>query len=448
MELNLISGLPLSATATELLGKIERKEAVVGIVGLGYVGLPLALCFIECGYTVLGFDTDASKIEMLAKGDSYIKHIGADRVAAAAATGRLKATDDFSKAADADALILCVPTPLGKHMEPDVSYIVATMDSLEPHLRAGQLLSLESTTYPGTTNDLLRPRVENRGLVVGEDYFLAFSPEREDPGNANFSTSTIPKLVGGTTPGCSAVAETLYRAVIKNVVSVTSTQVAEMAKLFENTFRSVNIGLVNELKIICDRLGIDVWEVIDAAATKPFGFMPFYPGPGLGGHCIPIDPFYLTWKAKEVGIHTHFIELAGEINSRMPEYVCEKVSEALNEKGLAVSRSKILVLGAAYKKDIDDMRESPSLEIIELLMSRGAKVDYSDPHIPQLPKTRRHNIPLQSVDLTPQILREYDCAILVTDHKAFDYYMIGTHSKLVVDTRGKFREKCGNVVAA
>ena len=433
---------------TILIQKIESKEAVVGIVGLGYVGLPLALCFIEAGYSVVGFDTDASKIELLRKGESYIKHIGAERVATAVATGRFQATGDFDLAAKPDALILCVPTPLGAHMEPDVSFIVSTMDSLEPHLRAGQLLSLESTTYPGTTDDLLRPRVEGRGFVVGQDYFLAFSPEREDPGNKSFSTSTIPKLVGGTTPACSSVAEALYRAVIKNVVGVSSTQVAEMAKLFENTFRSVNIGLVNELKVICHRMGIDVWEVIDAAATKPFGFMPFYPGPGLGGHCIPIDPFYLTWKAKEVGIHTHFIELAGEINSRMPEYVCEKIVAALNQKGLAVSRAHVLVLGVAYKRDIDDLRESPSLEIIEHLLSLGAEVDYSDPHIPMLPNTRKHKLDLQSIELSPATLRSYDCVVLVTDHGAFDYDMISENSRMIVDSRGRFRDRMCNVVAA
>ncbi len=438
----------LAPSAQRLLDRIESREAVVGIVGLGYVGLPLALCFAEQGFTVIGFDTDAAKVEMLGRGESYIQHIGAKRVAAAAASKRLLATGDFSQASKVDAIILCVPTPLGKHMEPDVSYIVKTMESLEPHLAEGQLLSLESTTYPGTTEDLLKPIIEGRGFTIGKNYFLTFSPEREDPGNKNYSTSTIPKLVGGVTEAGTEVAVALYRTVIGNVVPVGSPQVAEMAKLFENTFRSVNIGLVNELKIVCDKLGIDVWEVIDAAATKPFGFMPFYPGPGLGGHCIPIDPFYLTWKAKEVGIHTHFIELAGEINSRMPEYVCEKVGDALNEAGVAVSRARILILGVAYKRDIDDLRESPALEIMEILGKRGATLEYSDPHIPRIPKTRRHNLPYRSIKLSPEKLHSYDCVVLVTDHSDFDYEMIRRYSAMIVDTRGKFRDRDCNVIAA
>lgn len=437
-----------SSAALEFLAKIEAKQLRVGIVGLGYVGLPLALCFAENGYSVLGFDTDPAKIAALERGECYIKHIGPERVRKALDSGLLCATTKYDDAKHADALLLCVPTPLGKHLEPDMSYIESTMDTLAPHLRAGQLLCLESTTYPGTTNELLRPRVEERGLTIGRDFFLAFSPEREDPGNPTFSTSTIPKLVGGATASCREVACTLYSRAIANVVGVESPEVAEMAKLFENTFRSVNIGLVNELKLICEGLGIDVWSVIDAASSKPFGFMRFNPGPGLGGHCIPIDPFYLTWKAKEVGIHTHFIELAGEINSKMPDHVVERAVNALDRRGKAASRSSFLVLGAAYKKDIDDLRESPALEIIELLLGRGANVDYSDPHIPEIPKTRKYDLKMRSKSLSQEMLKGYDCVILVTDHSAFDYPMIAKHAQLIVDSRGCFRHGGENVVSA
>jgi UDP-N-acetyl-D-glucosamine dehydrogenase len=431
-----------------LLEKIRTKEAIIGIAGLGYVGLPLMLRFAEAGFRVLGFDIDASKVGLINRGESYIKHIGTARVATARNAGNFEATADFSRAAGADALIICVPTPLGDHQEPDLSFVVNTLNSLLPHLRKGQMVSLESTTYPGTTESELRPRIEKQGLRIGEDIFLVFSPEREDPGNPRFTTSTIPKVVGGSTPACLEAGTALYGNVIEKVVPVSSTQAAEMTKLLENIYRAVNIGLVNELKIVADRMGIDIWEVIDAATTKPFGFTPFYPGPGLGGHCIPIDPFYLTWKAKEYGIDTRFIELAGQVNTKMPEWVVGKVIDALNGVGKPLKGAKVLVLGIAYKKNIDDMRESPSVEIMELLHARGAAVSYSDPHVPAFPKMRRHHFDLTSVDISPVLLSGMDCVLVATDHDAFDYDLIQKNSRLIVDTRGRYRRKYANVVKA
>ncbi|MDD1416855.1 nucleotide sugar dehydrogenase, partial [Dolichospermum sp. ST_con] len=342
-----------------LLARIQSKQSVIGIVG--YVGLPLSLRFAEVGFSVLGFDIDPIKVEKLNHGDSYIQHIGAERVFKCWEQGKLEATTDFSRASEVDVLILCVPTPLGKHQEPDLSFVINTLNSLISYLRIGQIISLESTTYPGTTEEELRPLIENKGLTIGQDFFLVYSPEREDPGNRKYSTQTIPKIVGGTTKNCLEVGTSLYQSIVDRVISVSSTKVAEMVKILENIYRSVNIGLVNELKIVADSMGIDIWEVIDAAATKPFGFMPFYPGPGLGGHCIPIDPFYLTWKAKEYGINTRFIELAGEINTNMPYWVVSKIMNALNDRDKHLKNSKILVLGVAYKKNIDDVRESPSV---------------------------------------------------------------------------------------
>lgn len=431
-----------------IIEKIRSKEALVGIIGLGYVGLPLMLRFTEAGFSVIGFDIDASKVEMLNRGESYIKHIAAEKVSSACATGRFVATTDFARATEADALILCVPTPLGGHQEPDISFVITTMESLLPYLRKGQIVSLESTTYPGTTDEELLPRIEGRGLKVGEDIFLLFSPEREDPGNVDFTTSTIPKVVGGTTQSCLETGVALYGSIIEKIVPVSSTKTAEMTKLLENIYRAVNIGLVNELKIVADRMGIDIWEVIGAAATKPFGFTAFYPGPGLGGHCIPIDPFYLTWKAKEYGVHTRFIELAGQVNTRMPEWVVGKVMDALNESGKSLKGAQVVVLGIAYKKNIDDMRESPAVELMELLSAKGAEVSYSDPYVPVFPKMRKHLFDLASVELSPEFLSSADCVLVATDHDVFDYAMIQKHSRLIIDTRGRYRGELKNVVKA
>jgi UDP-N-acetyl-D-glucosamine dehydrogenase len=405
------------------------------------------LRFREVGYRVLGVDIDSEKVNKLNAGQSYIGHIRPESIAGARADG-FEATTDFSRSRTADALIICVPTPLDRHHEPDLSFVINTVESLVPHLRPGQVMSLESTTYPGTTDEELKPRIEARGLTVGQDYFLVFSPEREDPANPDFKTQTIPKVCGGCTPACLEVGQALYGQVIDRVVPVSSTRVAEMTKLLENIHRAVNIGLVNEMKMICDRMGIDVHEVIRAASTKPFGFVPYYPGPGLGGHCIPIDPFYLTWKAREYGVHTRFIELAGEVNSAMPEWVVSKVAEALNDRQKAIRGSRILILGIAYKKDVDDMRESPSLEIMELLRAKGAGIAYSDPHIPVFPKLREHSFDLRSVPLAPASLAGYDCIVIATDHKAFDYDLIRRHATLVVDARGVYPERAENVVGA
>jgi UDP-N-acetyl-D-glucosamine dehydrogenase len=426
-------------TKDALVQKLNSREAVIGIVGLGYVGLPLMLRYTEVGYKVLGFDIDQKKVDRLNAGKTYIEHIGAAGIAEAVKKG-FEATTDFMRAGEADALILCVPTPLDEHLEPDLSYVLDTTEELLPAMRAGQVVSLESTTYPGTTDEELLPRIESRDLRVGEDVFLVYSPEREDPGNPNFNTRTIPKVCGGVTEACREVGMALYGQTIDQVVPVSSTRTAEMVKLLENIHRAVNIGLVNEMKMVADRMGIDIFEVIQAAATKPFGFVPYYPGPGLGGHCIPIDPFYLTWKAREYGINTRFIELAGEINRSMPEYVVRRTADALNTKKKSVHGSRILVLGLAYKKDVDDSRESPSAELLELYKEKGAHIDYSDPHIAVFPKKRDYEFDLHSVELTPESIASYDCLVLATNHSAFDYEMIRESAQLIIDTRGVYKE--------
>lgn len=422
----------------QFLDLTQSRKAKVGILGLGYVGIPLALCLGRVGFEILGFDVVQERIDQLNGGTSPIKHIRNAEIAGLRDAG-FEATLDFDRVAECEALIICVPTPLNKFREPDLSFITATMERIAPHLRAGQLLSLESTTWPGTTKEVLLPFVEQQNLTVGEDFFLAYSPEREDPGNANFNTQTIPKVVGGHTLNCLEAAKVLYAAFIDQVVPVSSTQTAEMVKLLENIHRSINIGLVNEMKIVADAMDLDIFEVIDAAKTKPFGFTAYYPGPGIGGHCIPIDPFYLTWKAREFGLHTRFIELAGEINADMPEYVVEKTVRALNDRGKSLNGAKVLALGIAYKKDVDDMRESPSVFVMELLRDWGADVAYSDPNVPVFPVMREHSFDLTSVDLTPQKIAEYDAVILLTDHSEFDYEMIRQNAALLVDTRGKFR---------
>jgi UDP-N-acetyl-D-glucosamine dehydrogenase len=420
-----------------LLARIAARRARVGIIGLGYVGLPLACTFAEGGFPVLGFDADAAKVDALAAGRSYIHHLPATRIGALA--GRLVATTDPARLAGCDAILICVPTPLTAAREPDLSYVVQSAEAVARALRPGQLVVLESTTYPGTTDEVVRPLLEAGGLVVGRDVFLAFSPEREDPANGRFTTRSIPKLVGGTTPACTRVATALYEAVVERVVPVGSTRVAEAAKILENTYRSVNIALVNELKVLFDRMGIDVWEVIDAAATKPFGFTRFEPGPGLGGHCIPVDPFYLAWKARQHDATTRFIELAGEINTAMPEWVLRKLVEALNRRGRALRGARILVLGVAYKRDVDDTRESPALFLLDLLQRQGARVAYHDPYVPALGRFRKYDFALRSVPLTSRALARSDATLVLTDHSCFDAAFIVRHSRLVVDTRNMTR---------
>lgn len=436
-----------SAYLEQLCAKLRDRTAVIGIVGLGYVGLPLMLRYAAVGFKVLGIDIDGAKVDKLNRGISYINHISARDIDQARAAG-FEATSDFSRAGEPDALIICVPTPLNAYREPDLSFVLDTTDSLLPHMRHGQVVSLESTTYPGTTEEELRPRLESRGFVVGRDVFLVFSPEREDPGNPHFQTRTIPKVCGGTTPACLEAGVELYTPAIDKVVPVSSTRAAELTKLLENIHRAVNIGLVNEMKIIADKMEIDIHEVIRAAATKPFGFTPYYPGPGLGGHCIPIDPFYLTWKARQFGVHTRFIELAGEINSDMPHWVIGKVTDALNERGRSVMGSRVLVLGIAYKKDVEDMRESPSVELMEILRDKGALVHYADPHVPVFPRMREHRFDLSSVELTPHNIASYDVVLLATAHSAFDYDLIRQYANLIVDTRGIYLDRLPNVVKA
>ena len=429
---------------------IANKEAKVGVVGLGYVGLPLCLAFVEKGFRVLGFDVDQAKIDALGKGESYIKHFGEERVRAAAGSDRFQATTDFGRLGEPDVVIICVPTPLTPQREPDLSYVRVTAEAIAKTLRKGQLVVLESTTYPGTTDELVRGVLDARGLQLGTDYFLAFSPEREDPGNKKHTTTTIPKVVGGVDAASGDLAEQLYAAVVEKTVRVSSARAAEATKLTENIFRAVNIALVNELKIVYDKMGVDVWEVLDAASTKPFGFMRFNPGPGWGGHCIPLDPFYLSWKAREHGVTTRFIELAGEVNVRMPEYVVGKLQHALNDRGRAVKGAKVLVLGLAYKKDIDDVRESPAFEVILELRKLGAVVSYHDPHVPIAPKTRQwpEVAGLPSTPLTAESLRACDVALIITDHGAVDYDLVAQHAPLVVDTRGVMRGRGGAVVPA
>lgn len=416
-----------------LITRIENKSAVIGVVGLGYVGLPLVLAYARAGFQTLGLDIDSTKIDHLHAGTSYIKHIPTASVADARSSGKLDATTDFSRIKDCDAIILCVPTPLDEHLEPDLSYVTGTLESVVPHLRADQALSLESTTYPGTTEEEVVSRVEAAGFKVGSDVFVVYSPEREDPGNPKFTATNIPKVVGGHTHACLEAGVALYGAAFEQVVPVSSTQVAEMTKLVENIYRSVNIGLVNELKIAADKMGIDIWEVIRAAATKPFGFTPFYPGPGLGGHCIPIDPFYLTWKAREYGVHTRFIELAGEINRSMPEYVVRKVADALNDDCKSLKGSKILLLGLAYKPNVDDDRESPSYVLIQKLEAHGATVHYNDPYVPVIPLTREHSeyAGRKSVEITDS----YDCLLLATHHSPYAEFDFSKFACPLVDTR-------------
>lgn len=432
----------------QLIRKFADQTAVIGIVGLGYVGLPLMLRYTDAGFRVLGFDIDTFKTGRLNAGESYIEHIPSGKIAAARRKG-FEATDDFSRIAEADAVILCVPTPLNKYREPDISFVTGTTDAVKPYLRAGQVLSLESTTYPGTTEEELLPRVEASGLKAGRDIFLVYSPEREDPGNPNFETRTIPKVVGGHTASCLEVGIALYSPAIDRVVPVSSTKAAELTKLLENIHRAVNIGLVNEMKIVADKMGIDIHEVIDAATTKPFGFVPYYPGPGLGGHCIPIDPFYLTWKAREYGVNTRFIELAGEVNSHMPDYVIGKTVLALNGNGRSIKGSKVLILGISYKKNVDDMRESPSVEVMDRLHKLGADIAYSDPHVAVFPHIPGHHcFNLSSTPITAETLAGFDCVVLTTDHDKFDYPLIAEHAKLIVDTRGRFRDGSPKVVKA
>ena len=441
------SPAPLFSTPlAKLQQRLIQKEAVIGIYGLGYVGLPLALRFAEVGLRVIGFDIDPAKVSILNAGGSYIERLTPNLIAQARAQG-LEATTDFAHTQEVDALILCVPTPLNAHREPDLSFIINTIEAALPHMRPGQIVSLESTTWPGTTDEVLAPRMAARGLVPGDHCALVYSPEREDPGNPHYGTRNIPKVIGGSTPACLALGQALYQHAIDQLVPVSSTRAAEMAKLLENIHRSVNIGLVNEMKIVADKMGINIHEVIAAAATKPFGFVAYQPGPGLGGHCIPIDPFYLTWKAREYGINTRFIELAGEINHHMPHWVVGKVMDALNDRGKALKGSRILVLGLAYKKNIDDTRESPAVEIMDLLQAKGAHIDYSDPHVPVFPRKRDYHFDLHSVTLTGDSIASYDCVVLATDHDSFDYVLLQQHAQVTVDTRGRL-SVADNTVAA
>jgi UDP-N-acetyl-D-glucosamine dehydrogenase len=424
---------------SQLHQRIQARTSVIGVIGLGYVGLPLVRAFHDVGFSVLGFDIDPGKIDALAAGESYLKHLGDDLVRGLAASDRFEGTLQFERLAEVDVVILCVPTPLGPHREPDLSFVEKTTEAVATHGRAGQLVVLESTTYPGTTRDVMLPILERSGLTHEHDLFVAYSPEREDPGRAGASTSTIPKLVGGTGPHSNALALALYEAAVEEVVPVSSAEVAESAKLLENIYRAVNIALVNEMKVVLGALDIDVWEVIEAASTKPFGFQPFYPGPGLGGHCIPIDPFYLTWKAREIGLPTRFIELAGEVNHQMPGYVVERTVLALNGDERAVRGARILIMGLAYKPDVDDIRESPSLELIDAFLGLGAHVDYHDPYLPKMPRTRRSRPDLESIDLTEASLASYDCVIVATHHSAYDWPWVAQHARLVVDCRGVMR---------
>lgn len=432
---------------TRLIERINNKSAIIGVLGLGYVGLPLVIRYAEIGYRVVGIDIDQKKVDMLKRGESYIEHIASEKITAILDQG-FSATTDFSCIPEVDVLILCVPTPLNKYREPDLSYVTDTTDAVIPYLREGHVLSLESTTYPGTTEEELLPRMESTGLKVGKDVFLVYSPEREDPGNPDYTTRTIPKVVGGHTPVCTEVGRALYQVAIDEVVVVSSTKTAEMTKLLENIHRAVNIGLVNEMKIVADRMGIDIHEVIRAAATKPFGFTAYYPGPGLGGHCIPIDPFYLTWKAREYDLNTRFIELAGEVNTNMPRWVIGKVMDALNDREKSLKNSRVLVLGIAYKRDVDDMRESPSVELMELLEEKGAFVEYSDPHVPVFPKMREHSFDLSSIDLTPENIAQYDVLLVATNHSAFDYKMFQEKAQLIIDTRGVYSQAADNIIKA
>ncbi len=421
----------------KLISKIKNREATIGIIGLGYVGLPLVLRFAEKSFKVIGFDIDKTKVQKLNNSESYLKHIPSSTITDAVNNG-FTATSDWTRISDCDAILICVPTPLGPHKEPNLQYVDSTLNFMNPYFRAGQLLILESTSYPGTTEEKLIPVVKKQGFTVGKDFFVGFSPEREDPGNTKFSIKDIPKVVSGVTNECLSVIVALYDSVVTKTVPVSSTRTAEMTKLLENIHRAVNIGLVNELKMVADKMGIDIYEVINASATKPFGFTPFYPGPGLGGHCIPIDPFYLTWKAREFGIHTRFIELAGEINAGMPEWVVNKAAVTLAQQGKDLQGSNVLFLGVAYKKNVDDLRETPVFRLMELIIEREAHVDYYDPYVPQLTKTRDYDFKMSSIDLSAEKLANYDLVILTTDHDEFDYDFIKKEAKLIIDTRGRF----------
>jgi len=436
----------MNKTAEGLLKRIQNREARVGIVGLGYVGLPLAVELAKAGFHATGIDLDERKIQAITRGESYIPDVRPGDVQALRSAGRLDATTDFSIVKDLDTINICVPTPLRKTKDPDMSYIVSAVESIAAHLHPGLLICLESTTYPGTTDEVVQPLLEATGLTAGTDFFLAFSPERVDPGNPTFQTHNVPKVVGGLTPACSALAAALYSTAITTIVSVSSTRVAEMVKLLENTFRAVNIGLVNELALMCDRMGIDVWEVVEAAKTKPFGFMAFYPGPGLGGHCIPIDPFYLSWKAKQSGFDPRFIELAGHINGAMPHYVVEKIADALNSKRKAVNGSSILIAGVAYKRDIDDMRESPALDVMGLLAEKGALVSYVDPFVREVHgRDWSGKRDLRSETVSRGLFAKFDCTVIVTDHKSFDYDAMVAEADLIVDTRNAIRKPAPHV---
>ena len=430
----------------KLIKKINKKSAIIGVFGLGYIGLPLALRFAEVGFKVLGFDIDSNKVKKLMRGESYIDYIKPSKIEKS--LKKFKATSDFSRSKDLDVLILCVPTPLKKNKIPDLSFVINTINMLSPYLQKNQVVSLESTTYPGTTEEEILPRLEKKGFKIGKDFFLLYSPEREDPGNLNYKTHTIPKILGGHTRNCLEVGKALYNSSINQVVPVSSTKVAEMTKLLENIHRAVNIGLINEMKIVMDKMNIDIHEVIRAASTKPFGFTPYYPGPGLGGHCIPIDPFYLTWKAKKIGIDTRFIKLAGIVNTSMPQWVINKIIKTLKTRGKHVKGLNVLVLGIAFKKNVQDTRESPGIELMRILKKKGAKVNYSDPHVPIFPKMREYNFKLSSIDLTPQSLKSYDLLLIATDHAKFDYSLIQKNAKLIIDTRGVYLKPLKNVVKA
>ncbi len=428
-------------TAEKLRERIDSKRAIIGVIGMGYVGLPLALEFCRSGFCVLGFDTDDKKVKTLNRGRSYISHIPSKDVGSFSKAGLFSATSDFSRLSEPDCITICVPTPLNDQKEPDIGYVANTCKEIAKSLRPGQLIILESTTYPSTTEELVLPLVsQEKKLVVGRDFFVAYSPEREDPGSRSHAIEKIPKVVGGVTDDCRTLATSMYAKIFERVVEVSSPRVAEMTKLLENIFRCVNIALVNEMKILSERMDIDIWEVIEAASTKPFGFMPFYPGPGLGGHCIPIDPYYLSWKAREFDFRTRFIELAGEVNSSIPYHVLHRIGEALNAKNKSIRGSRVLILGVAYKPDVDDMRESPAIKIIELLLNMGADVRYNDPHISKFPKLRKYDFDFQSVELTPRFLKSMDCAVIVTNHSIYDFDFIVRHSKLVIDTRNATRD--------
>lgn len=430
-----------------LIKKISTRKSKVGIIGLGYVGLPLAMRFCDEGFKTIGFDVDLNKINQLKNGISYINHIES-KLIKKMLEKNFEPTSFFNKIKEIDFIIICVPTPLGIHNEPDLSYIQSTLSLIQPYTVNDQTLILESTTYPGTTEEEVLPMLLENGYEIGIDYFLGYSPEREDPGNKNFSTKNIPKVISGHTKECLKIIKFLYDQIIDKTVSVSSTRAAEMTKILENIHRAVNIGLVNELKIVADKMNIDIYEVINAAATKPFGFTPYFPGPGLGGHCIPIDPYYLTWKAKEIGMNTRFIELAGEINRNMPKYVIQKITEGLNQIGKSVQKSKILILGLSYKKNVDDLRESPSIEIMDVLLKSGANVKYCDPYFLSLPKMRKYELNISSVEFSKESLADADIVVMCTDHDFFDYKLIEQNSQIIVDTRGKFSTSNKKIIRA